>query len=74
MASNISRRISQLESRRGGSRFDGWTDSQIVERINEICGLFRSAGIDAPLLDPSRPDPEMLDRFITQTKTSLSGV
>jgi hypothetical protein len=68
----LGRRVALLESRMGANRFEAWTDCQLVERINEICGQFRAAGFDAPGLDPACPDPEILDGFIAEMTIALA--
>ena len=72
MRGGLGRRVALLEYRLGGVSYESWTDCQLVERMNEICGMFRAAGFDAPMLDTACPDPEMLDCFIAETNSTLA--
>ena len=71
MRGGLGRRVALLESRMGANRFEAWTDSQLVERMNEICGLFRATGVDMPSLDPACPEPDMLDGYIAKAGVKL---
>ncbi|WP_417592556.1 hypothetical protein [Parasphingorhabdus sp.] len=66
----LTRRMMALERRLGVVPYADWSDSQLVERMNDIAQIFRNAGFAMPSLDPDCPDPEILDSFISEAKTA----
>tara|TARA_R110002124_G_scaffold270761_2_gene439470 strand:+ start:565 stop:780 length:216 start_codon:yes stop_codon:yes gene_type:complete len=68
----LTRRMTALERRLGVVPYADWSDSQLVERMNDIAQIFRNAGFAMPSLDPDCPDPEMLASFIVETKIALA--
>ena len=64
--------VKRLQSLEGGrrSRYDLWSDAQLIERMNELSLELRPYGFDFPLLDGGPGDVDKLritEKMITQS-------
>ena len=64
--------VKRLQSLEGGrrSRYDLWSDAQLIERMNELSLELRPYGFDFPLLDGGPDDVDKLritEKMITQS-------